>query len=133
MGAVKEASYCENCGNFDQDKLCGRPCGHCADLNFAYGNAEGTYTEDPVVDRVINSFVKRSAEGMLKYGLTMSANPLKFMDWVQHAQEEAMDFILYLERLKEEHIKEVADGFKQGQDTGRDATFDRSERPGDYL
>jgi hypothetical protein len=27
------------------------------------------------------------------------------LDWIQHAQEEHMDAILYLEKLKKEYIK----------------------------
>lgn len=29
------------------------------------------------------------------------------VEWLQHAQEEAMDFVLYLERLKQEYYNET--------------------------
>lgn len=55
---------------------------------------------DPVVERVIQKFRDRSAEGMERFGVTMEDNPEKFQFWVENAQEELMDAILYLERLK---------------------------------
>jgi hypothetical protein len=57
-------------------------------------------SKDPIVERVINKFRSRSRDGMLKYGTTLEDNPDGFYSWIQHAQEEAMDFILYLEKIK---------------------------------
>ena len=37
---------------------------------------------------------------MEKYGVTLQDNPDGFYEWINHAQEEAMDFILYLEKIK---------------------------------
>ena len=56
--------------------------------------------EDSIVKSVIESFKKRSEIGILKYGKTLDRNDLTFLQWVQHAQEELMDAILYLEKLK---------------------------------
>ena len=42
----------------------------------------------------------RSKIGTEKYGTTLDRNDLKPLEWLQHAQEEAMDFTLYLEKLK---------------------------------
>lgn len=56
--------------------------------------------EDSVVKSVIESFKQRSEIGILKYGKTLDRNDLTFLQWVQHAQEELMDAILYLEKLK---------------------------------
>jgi hypothetical protein len=55
---------------------------------------------DPVVQSVIEKFQKRSVVGQQKYGTTLEENNLPFLDWVQHMQEELMDAILYLEKLK---------------------------------
>jgi hypothetical protein len=57
--------------------------------------------KDKIVESVINKFKQRSELGIKKYGVTLGRNDLNFNDWIQHAQEEAMDFILYLEKLKE--------------------------------
>lgn len=55
---------------------------------------------DPVVQRVIEKFQQRSELGQKKYNTTLEANNLPFLGWVVHMQEELMDAILYLEKLK---------------------------------
>ena len=57
---------------------------------------------DSVVDAVIRKFLERSAVGQKKYGVTLDRTDLKVLDWITHAQEELMDGILYLERLRHE-------------------------------
>jgi hypothetical protein len=56
--------------------------------------------EDSVVKSVIESFKQRSEAGILKYGKTLDRNDLTFLQWIQHAQEEMMDGVLYLEKIK---------------------------------
>ncbi len=58
------------------------------------------YTKDNIVNKVIQSFVERSNVGLQKYGTTLDRDDLSVLDWIQHAQEEHMDAILYLEKLK---------------------------------
>uniref|UniRef100_A0A6C0K2I4 Uncharacterized protein n=1 Tax=viral metagenome TaxID=1070528 RepID=A0A6C0K2I4_9ZZZZ len=57
---------------------------------------------DSIVAAVIAKFQQRSALGIAKYGVTLDRTDLKPLDWIQHAQEELMDGILYLEKLKQE-------------------------------
>jgi hypothetical protein len=38
--------------------------------------------------------------GVEKYGTTLDRTDLTMLDWIQHAQEELMDGILYLEKIK---------------------------------
>jgi hypothetical protein len=57
-------------------------------------------TQDSVVNSVINQFAKRSNVGVEKYGTTLDRTDLTMLDWIQHAQEELMDGILYLEKIK---------------------------------
>jgi hypothetical protein len=57
-------------------------------------------TQDSVVNSVIEQFTKRSNVGLEKYGTTLDRTDLTMLDWVQHAQEELMDGILYLEKIK---------------------------------
>ena len=45
-------------------------------------------------------FKKREADGVLKYGTTMDRKDLSGVAWAVHAQEEAMDLCLYLERVR---------------------------------
>jgi hypothetical protein len=57
--------------------------------------------KDKIVELVIEKFKERSNTGIKKYGVTLERNDLSFQDWIKHAQEEAMDFILYLEKIKQ--------------------------------
>jgi hypothetical protein len=56
--------------------------------------------EDSIVASVIASFKQRSEFGQKKYGTNLDRTDLNFLQWVQHMQEELMDAILYLEKLK---------------------------------
>ena len=57
---------------------------------------------DSIVQAVIQKFLDRSALGQKKYGTNLDRTDLKPHDWIQHAQEELMDGILYLEKLKKD-------------------------------
>ena len=59
-----------------------------------------TYLKDSIVESVINQFKQRSEIGIKKYNTTLDRNDLSTLDWIEHAKQEAMDFILYLEKLK---------------------------------
>jgi len=56
---------------------------------------------DSVVMSVIKQFKGRADFGMQKYGTNLDRTDLSVLDWIQHAQEEHMDAILYLEKLKQ--------------------------------
>jgi hypothetical protein len=58
--------------------------------------------EDQIVIRVLSRFSERSQVGIAKYNTTLERTDLSTLQWLTHAQEEAMDFCLYLERLKDE-------------------------------
>ena len=57
---------------------------------------------DSVVDAILNKFVDRAEMGFVKYSNTLDRKDLSKLEWINHAQEELMDGILYLERLKQE-------------------------------
>lgn len=56
--------------------------------------------KDKIVESVINKFKQRSKVGIEKYNKTMDRNDLDIIQWLTHAQEEAMDLALYLEKIK---------------------------------
>ena len=56
---------------------------------------------DSVVESVISRFKKRSEVGIDKYNTTLEDSTESFKAFLNHAQEEAMDFCLYLEKLKQ--------------------------------
>jgi hypothetical protein len=57
--------------------------------------------KDTIVESVIEQFKQRSEVGIKKYNTTLDRTDLTRLEWLQHAQEEAMDLILYLEKLKQ--------------------------------
>lgn len=59
---------------------------------------------DSIVEAIINKFKLRSEIGMIKYGKTLDRDDLSLLDWINHAQEELMDGILYLEKIKKNLI-----------------------------
>ena len=56
--------------------------------------------EDKIVTNIVNKFLERSEIGLKKYGTNLNRTDLTKLEWIEHAQEEAMDLILYLEKLK---------------------------------
>ena len=52
--------------------------------------------------KVCEAIQQRASIGKTKYGTTIERTDLSEKEWLQHAQEEALDLAVYLERLKEE-------------------------------
>ena len=63
-------------------------------------------TLDSVVKSVVSKFVDRAKFGLEKYGTNLDREDLQTVDWITHAQEELMDGILYLEKLKQLYTKD---------------------------
>jgi hypothetical protein len=59
---------------------------------------------DSVVKSVLNKFTDRARFGKKKYGTDLDRTDLNTVQWIEHTQEELMDGILYLEKLKQ-HCK----------------------------
>ena len=62
---------------------------------------------DPVVERVVDKFVSRSDVGFAKYGITLENDKSNIFQWINHLQEELMDAVLYLQKLKETTTEEM--------------------------
>lgn len=60
---------------------------------------------DTVVKAVLQKFTSRSRLGFKKYGTTLDRTDLSDVEWANHLQEELMDAILYVERLKRDLAK----------------------------
>ena len=60
---------------------------------------------DSVVKSIVSKFVDRAKFGLEKYGTNLDRDDLQTIDWITHAQEELMDGILYLEKLKQIYTK----------------------------
>ena len=63
---------------------------------------------DPVVERVVDSFISRSDVGYSKYGRTLDTERREgeknLLGYLQDVQEELMDAILYIQAAKEDLI-----------------------------
>jgi hypothetical protein len=55
--------------------------------------------QDKVIKQVIDKLASRSKAGIIKYGTTLEKNQLTHLEWLNHAQEEALDLAGYLQKL----------------------------------
>jgi len=55
---------------------------------------------DPVIKTVVDKFVERSDVGFEKYGVTLNDDDAPLVAWMNHLQEELMDAVNYIEKLK---------------------------------
>lgn len=62
---------------------------------------------DRNVDTIRKELLKRSKEGIKKYGTTTCRNDLSFEQWCQHAKEEALDQAIYLEQARFEYVQQI--------------------------
>lgn len=59
-----------------------------------------------VEDCVCQRIQQRAAGGLQKYGQTIERKDLTRREWLQHAQDEALDLAVYLQRLINEEDAE---------------------------
>ena len=55
---------------------------------------------DPNVEAVREKLKQRAEAGLRKYGTDTTREDLSTLEWMEHAQEEALDWAVYLEVLK---------------------------------
>lgn len=56
---------------------------------------------DSIVESVISNYKTRANIGQTKYGTNLDRTDLNTKDWIEHLQQELMDAVLYLEKLKQ--------------------------------
>ena len=56
---------------------------------------------DSVVTSIIEQFTTRALMGKAKYGVDLDRTDLTLVEWIEHAKQEHMDAILYLEKIKQ--------------------------------
>lgn len=54
---------------------------------------------DPNVDAVCAMLQNRAEVGLKKYGVDTTRSDLTHIQWLRHAQEEALDLAVYLQRI----------------------------------
>jgi hypothetical protein len=82
---------------------------YCRDLEIKLAAATAGHPEE-IEEEVIAAIRERRERGRRKYETTMERDDLTTLQWAQHAQEEAMDLAIYLQRLKRDlqNVKEQA-------------------------
>ena len=58
-------------------------------------------SRDIIIDRVIQKFKGRSDVGFKKYGVTLKDDNQSLDIWLTHIQEELMDAVNYIEKVKD--------------------------------
>tara|TARA_B100000424_G_scaffold10710_1_gene7997 strand:+ start:245 stop:457 length:213 start_codon:yes stop_codon:yes gene_type:complete len=56
---------------------------------------------DIIIERVIQKFKNRSEVGFKKYGVTLKEDYQPLGKWLTHIQEELMDAVNYIEKVKD--------------------------------
>ena len=60
------------------------------------------YTNDPIINEVIQDHIKRHKQGMKVFKKTIHKNTKPMLEWINDAREEAMDFVVYLTKIEKE-------------------------------
>ena len=71
------------------------------------------FTRDTLVQGILKRFAKRADDCIKKYGKTMLQATKSIAQWIDDAQEESWDKIVYLEKIKIELQKK--EGGKDGK------------------
>jgi hypothetical protein len=69
-----------------------------------------------IEDEVCKKIAQRAEVGKNKYGVTMETAPLSRLEWLIHAQEEAMDLAVYLQKLIEMEQKTIHEKMQERAD-----------------
>lgn len=64
--------------------------------------------ENPILKAVSDKLTAQSLKGIQKYGHTVRMDSLSLAEWINHAQEEIIDLLVYLETIKQA-IKPIAE------------------------
>jgi hypothetical protein len=63
-------------------------------------NSRSVLKTDSIVDSIVDQFIDRSRVGKKKYNTDLDREDLSLEQWINHAIEEHMDSILYLQKIK---------------------------------
>ena len=71
-------------------------------------NSRTILKTDSIVDSIVDKFIDRARVGKEKYGTTLDREDYSLSEWLTHIQEELMDAVNYIER-----VKRIVDGKKK--------------------
>lgn len=73
---------------------------HAKSIIYDEKNSRTIRRTDSIVDSVIDRFIDRATVGKEKYNTDLDREDLSLLEWIDHAQMELHDAILYLEKIK---------------------------------
>ena len=73
-------------------------------------------SRDIIIDRVIQKFKDRSDVGFKKYGVTLKDDDQPLDTWLTHIQEELMDAVNYIEKVKDVLYMRAVSDYQEGVD-----------------
>ena len=69
-------------------------------ISYDSANSRTIVKTDSIVDSVVDKFIDRARFGKKKYGTDLDRTDLSLEEWIEHALQEHMDAILYLQKIK---------------------------------
>jgi len=69
-------------------------------ISYDSTNSRTIVKTDSIVDSVVDKFIDRARFGKKKYGTDLDRTDLSLEEWIEHALQEHMDAILYLQKIK---------------------------------
>ena len=60
-----------------------------------------------IEEKVIDKIRSRAERGWTKYGTTMEREDLSFLEWMVHLQEELMDATIYIQKIINDHNRNL--------------------------
>jgi len=83
---------------------------------------------DKIIQKVVEKFKERSDVGYKKYGVTLHDDEPSLHKWLNHLQEELMDAVNYIQKLK----METSDALEEKilKDYEEEDSFSKHSNPG---
>ncbi len=75
---------------------------------------------DKIIEQVINKIKSRSDVGYKKYGVTLQDDDQTLDKWLTHIQEELMDAVNYIEKVKSVLSDEIEEAMLKRYMVGED-------------
>lgn len=70
-------------------------------IDYNKDNSRTVLKTDTVVDSIVDKFIDRAFVGKSKYNTNLDRQDLSLHEWLNHLQEELMDAVNYIEKLKQ--------------------------------
>ena len=62
------------------------------------------YTNDPIINEVIQDHIKRHKQGMKVFKKTIHKNTKPMLEWIVDLKEELIDALVYLKKIENSYL-----------------------------